>query len=217
MNILAAATKRHTAKAYDPARRVPEELMQQIYGLLRNSPSSVNSQPWHFIVASTPASRARMAKGAQGGFSYNEPKITNASHVILFCVRADADQQHLDSILEQEQRDGRFRDEAARAGQAKGRLGYVNLHRYAQKDLPQWLEKQVYIALGTAMLGAANLGIDTTPMEGIDVAALDAEFGLHERGLTSLVMLSFGYHAETDFNAGLPKSRLAEEQVFTFL
>jgi nitroreductase/dihydropteridine reductase len=217
MNILAAATKRYTAKAYDPARRVPEELMQQIYGLLRNSPSSVNSQPWHFIVASTPEAKARMAKGAQGGFSYNEAKITNASHVVLFCVRADADQQHLDNVLEQEQRDGRFKDELAKAGQAKGRLGYVNLHRYTRKDLPQWLEKQVYIALGTAMLGAANLGIDTTPMEGIDVAALDAEFGLHERGLTSLVMLSFGYHAETDFNAGLPKSRLAEEQVFTFL
>jgi nitroreductase/dihydropteridine reductase len=217
MNILAAATKRHTAKAYDPARRVPDEIMQQIYGLLRNSPSSVNSQPWHFIVASTPEAKARMAKGAQGGFSYNEAKILNASHVILFCVRADADQQHLNNILEQEQRDGRFKDEAAKAGQAKGRLGYVNLHRYTQKDLPQWLEKQVYIALGSAMLGAANLGIDTTPMEGIDVPALDAEFGLHERGLTSLVMLSFGYHAETDFNAGLPKSRLAEEQVFTFL
>jgi nitroreductase/dihydropteridine reductase len=217
MDILAAATKRHTAKAYDPARRVPDELMQQIYGLLRNSPSSVNSQPWHFIVAGTPEAKARMAKGAQGGFSYNEAKITHASHVILFCVRADADQQHLDNILAQEERDGRFKDEAAKAGQAKGRLGYVNLHRYTQKDLPQWLEKQVYIALGTAMLGAANLGIDTTPMEGIDVAALDAEFGLHERGLTSLVMLSFGYHAETDFNAGLPKSRLAEEQVFTFL
>jgi nitroreductase/dihydropteridine reductase len=217
MDILAAARQRHTTKAYDPARRVPEEIMQQIYGLLRNSPSSVNSQPWHFIVASTPEARARMAKGAQGGFSYNEPKITNASHVILFCVRIDADQQHLSNVLEQEQRDGRFRDDAAKAGQAKGRQGYVDLHRYAQKDLPQWLEKQVYLALGSAMLGAASLGVDTTPMEGIDLAALDAEFGLHEQGLGSLVMLSLGYHADADFNAGLPKSRLSEEQVFTFL
>jgi nitroreductase/dihydropteridine reductase len=131
-SILAAATKRHTTKAYDATRRVPDELMQQIYGLLRNSPSSVNSQPWHFIVASTPEAKARMARGAQGGFSYNEAKIVNASHVILFCVRADADQQHLDNVLEQEQRDGRFRDDAAKAGQAKGRLGYVNLHRYTQ-------------------------------------------------------------------------------------
>jgi nitroreductase/dihydropteridine reductase len=217
MDILAAATKRHTVKAYDPTRRVPDELMQQIYGLLRHSPSSVNSQPWHFIVASTPEAKARMAKGAQGSFVYNEPKITNASHVILFCVRVDADRQHLDNVLEQEQRDGRFKDEAAKGGQAKGRQGYVNLHRYTQKDLPQWLEKQVYIALRTAMLGAASLGVDTTPMEGIDVAALDAEFGLHEQGLSSLVMLSFGYHADADFNAGLPKSRLLEEQVFTFL
>jgi nitroreductase/dihydropteridine reductase len=30
-------------------------------------------------------------------------------------------------------------------------------------------------------------------------------------------MLSLGYHADADFNAGLPKSRLSEEQVFTFL
>jgi nitroreductase/dihydropteridine reductase len=54
-------------------------------------------------------------------------------------------------------------------------------------------------------------------MEGLDPAALDAELGLHEKGLASLVLLSFGYHADSDFNAALPKSRLAQEQVFTFL
>jgi nitroreductase/dihydropteridine reductase len=215
MDILAAAKKRYTAKAYDPARRVPDEVMQQIYDVLRNSPSSVNSQPWHFVVASTPEAKARLAKGVQGQYSYNEPKVRDASHVILFCTRVGAD--HLDRLLEQEQQDGRFRDDAARAGQAKGRLGYVNLHRYTLKDLPQWFEKQAYIALGNAMLAASALGVDTTPMEGIDVAALDAELGLNEQGLSSLVLLSFGYHAESDFNAALPKSRLAQEQVFTFL
>ena len=217
MDILAAAEQRYTAKAYDPTRRVPEEIMQQIYGLVRNSPSSVNSQPWHFIVAATPEGKARMAKGTPAGFAYNEPKVLNASHVILFCARIDADAAHLEQVLEQEQKDGRFRDDAAKAGQAKGRKGYVDLHRYTQKDLPQWLEKQVYIALGTAMLGAAALGVDTTPMEGIDTRALDAEFGLHAQGLSALVMLSVGYRAGDDFNAALPKSRLSEEQVFTFL
>lgn len=190
MDILAAARKRYTAKAYDPTRRVPEETMQQIYEVLRNSPSSVNSQPWHFIVASTPEAKARLAKGVQGPYSYNEAKILNASHVILFCTRVDAEGGHLERLLEQEQRDGRFKDDAAKAGQAKGRLGYVNLHRYTLKDLPQWFEKQAYIAL---------------------------ELGLHEKGLSSLVLLSFGYHADSDFNASLPKSRLAQEQVFTFL
>lgn len=217
MNILAAAKERYAVKAYDPERRVPEQTMQRIYELLRHSPSSVNSQPWHFIVADNPAGRARMLKGVQGHFGFNEPKVRNASHVVLLCVRTDADAGHLDRLLDQEQLDGRFRDAAARAGLAAARAACIHMHRDLEKDLGPWMEKQVYIALGTALLGAAVLGVDATPMEGIDKAALDAEFGLHERGLGSLVMVCFGYRAQDDFNATLPKSRLTEEQVFTFV
>lgn len=217
MDILSAAKKRHTAKAYDSERRIPEETMQQIYELLRNSASSVNSQPWHFVVANTPEGRARIAKAAQGGFSYNAAKIQDASHVIVLCSRIDMDEAHLNALLEQEARDGRFRDDAARAGQDAGRRGYVNQHRYGGKDVAQWLEKQVYLALGTAMLGAATLEIDATPMEGFDQKILDAEFGLNEKGLTSLVLLSLGYSAQADFNKGLPKSRLSQEATFTFI
>ena len=191
MDIVKVSQQRYSAKAYDPARQVPEEIMQQIYEVVRNSPSSVNSQPWHFIVASTPEGKARLAKGVQGGYAFNEAKVRDASHVILFCT--------------------------VRGYSANSRKHFTNLHRYTYKDLPQWYEKQVYIALGNAMLAAAALGVDSTPMEGIDVGALDAELGLHEQGLSSLVMLSLGYHADGDFNAKLPKSRLAQEDLFTFL
>lgn len=217
MDIVAVSKQRYTAKAYDPNRRIPEEVMQQICEVIRNSPSSVNSQPWHFIVASTPEGKARLAKGVEGRFSFNETKLRDASHVILFCSRVDTDGGYLDRLLEQEQADGRYADEAAKAGQAKGRAGFMNLHRYALKDMAQWFEKQTYIALGNAMTAAAALGVDSTPMEGIDPAALDAELGLHDKGLSSLVMLCLGYHADSDFNAKLPKSRLPQEQVFTFL
>ncbi|WP_020654366.1 oxygen-insensitive NAD(P)H-dependent nitroreductase NfsB [Massilia niastensis] len=217
MDILSAARKRHTAKAYDAGRRIPEEVMQQVYSLLRHSPSSVNSQPWHFIVANTPEGRERIARAAQGGYAYNQAKILDASHVIVLCSRIDMDEEHLNGLLDQEERDGRFRDAAARAGQDAARRGYVNLHRYGAKDVAQWLEKQVYLALGTALLGASTLEIDATPMEGFDQKILDTEFGLNEKGLTSLVLVSFGYSSGADFNAGLPKSRLAEEVTFTFI
>ncbi len=217
MNILSAAEKRHTAKAYDAERRIPEEVMQQVYGLLRNSASSVNSQPWHFIVANTPEGRARIAKATEAGYAYNTAKIKDASHVIVLCARVDMDEAHLDALLEQEQRDGRFRDAAARAGQDATRRSYVHLHRYGAKDVAQWLEKQVYLALGTALVGAATLEIDATPMEGFDQKILDAEFGLNEKGLSSLVLVSFGYSSAADFNAGLPKSRLSQEATFTFI
>lgn len=217
MNILSAAKKRHTAKAYDTERRIPEDVMQQVYGLLRNSASSVNSQPWHFIVANTPEGRARIAKATQGGYGYNAAKVNDASHVIVLCARVDMDEAHLEAVLDQEERDGRFRDAQARAGQDATRRGYVNQHRYGTKDVAQWLEKQVYLALGTALVGAATLEIDATPMEGFDQKILDAEFGLNEKGLSSLVLVSFGYSSPADFNAGLPKSRLSQEATFTFI
>jgi nitroreductase/dihydropteridine reductase len=217
MDILSAAKKRHTAKAYDSERRIPEEVMQQVYDLLRNSASSVNSQPWHFIVANTPEGRARIAKATQGGYVYNAAKVNDASHVIVLCARVDMGEAHLEALLEQEERDGRFRDAQARAGQDATRRGYVNQHRYGTKDVAQWLEKQVYLALGTALVGAATLEIDATPMEGFDQKILDAEFGLNEKGLTSLVLVSFGYSSPADFNAGLPKSRLTQEATFTFI
>lgn len=217
MNLSDAVHARHTVKAFEGGRPLPQEQIDALLSVLHQSPSSVNSQPWHYVVASTPEGRARIAKATTGAFAYNEPKVLNASHVIALCMHSDIDDAHLAAILAQEERDGRFRIEGAKAGQDKSRRTYVDIHRYEQRDIPQWMEKQVYLALGGLLLGAAMLGIDATPMEGFDARALDLELGLRERGLTSVVLASFGYRSEQDFNAALPKSRLPREQVFTFI
>lgn len=216
MSLVSFARQRYTTKAYDATRQVDPAVVEQLLELLRLSPSSVNSQPWHFVVASTAEGKARLAKGAQGGFAYNQPKVLDASHVILICTQSELSEAHLNNVLVQEGDDGRFRDEAARTTQNNTRLSYVNLHRELG-DTQHWMEKQAYIALGTLLLGAATLGIDATPMEGIDRESLDIELGLSERGLRSVVMVSLGYHAASDFNAALPKSRLSAERVFTHL
>ena len=184
---------------------------------LRHSPSSVNSQPWHFIVADSAEGKARLAKSTSQAYAYNTPKLLDASHVIVFCTRTEMTEAHLDSVLDQEAADGRFRDDQARAAQNQSRRHYVDLHRFDLKDVQHWMEKQTYLALGTALLGAAALGLDATPIEGFDSKLLDAELGLRERGFTSVVMLCLGYRSEADFNAGLGKSRLPAAQVFTFL
>ncbi|BCG19783.1 hypothetical protein HLBS07_36350 [Vibrio alginolyticus] len=53
------------------------------------------------------------------------------------------------------------------------------------------------------------------PIEGFDPKVLDEEFGLREKGYTSVVIVPLGYHAEDDFNAKTPKSRWDAETVFT--
>lgn len=60
-----------------------------------------------------------------------------------------------------------------------------------------------------------TLGLDAVPIEGFDAAILDAEFGLKEKGYTSLVVVPVGHHSVEDFNATLPKSRLPQNITLT--
>jgi len=216
LNLTRFAKARHATKAFDPARKIPASVIDELKEIVRFSPSSVNSQPWHFVIASSDAGRARIARAMQPGYAYNEPKVLNASHVVVLCARTGLDDAHLAAVLEQENADGRFANADAKAGQQKTRAFYVDLHRERQ-DLGAWAEKQVYLALGTLLIGAATLEIDACPMEGFDAKALDAELGLSAQGLTSVVVVGLGYRSEGDFNAKLPKSRLPVQAVFTEL
>ena len=129
MNITQYAKTRYTTKAFDGSKKIPAETLEEIRNLLRHAPSSVNSQPWHFVIAGTDLGKARVAKATQPGYAYNEGKILNASHVVVLCARTDFDEAHLSALLEQEDKDGRFATPEAKAGQHTARSFYVNLHR----------------------------------------------------------------------------------------
>lgn len=218
MQLIEALQRRYATKAFDATKKLPETVVEQLFALLRLSPSSTNIQPWHFIVASTDEGKARLAQGAGGSYSYNAAKILNASHVVLFCARTQIDDAHLQKVLAAEERDGRFvKAPEVKAAAHNTRLAYLNEHKFTKKDVPHWLEKQVYLNMGSFLLGAGLLGIDAVPLEGIDQAILDAEFGLNERDLTAITAVALGYRADSDFNAALPKSRLAAEDIFTVI
>lgn len=217
MDIAKIATTRYTTKDYDPHKRIDTAQLEQLKTLLRFSPSSVNSQPWHFIIVESDEAKKRITAATTGPYGANEPKVLNASHVVVLCARNELDDGHLERILAQEEQDGRFPSPEGKAAQIKGRGFYVNMHRNELHDTRHWMEKQVYLALGTLLLGAATMGIDATPIEGFDRAVMDEALGLKEQGLNSVVMAALGYRSEEDFNAGLPKSRLPEGDVFTLL
>ncbi|MDZ8118894.1 oxygen-insensitive NAD(P)H nitroreductase [Pontiella agarivorans] len=217
MNLNEVAEWRYSTKEFDPDRKISDEQFEQIKALLRKSPSSVNSQPWHFIIADTPNGKRRVAKGTQGTFRFNEAKILDASHSIVFCVKNDLDDDYLNHLLEQEEKDGRFAEPSFKDMMHGARTTFADIHRNDLNDAGHWMEKQVYLNMGTVLLGAAALGIDAVPMEGIDAVALNEEFGLSEQGYTAVAIISLGYRKDSDFNAALPKSRLPETEIFTVL
>ncbi|HFL5519261.1 TPA: oxygen-insensitive NAD(P)H nitroreductase [Salmonella bongori] len=215
MDIVSVALKRYSTKAFDPSKKLTAEEADKLKMLLQYSPSSTNSQPWHFIIASTEEGKVRVAKSAAENYVFNERKMLDASHVVVFCAKTIMDDAWLERVVNQEEADGRFATPEAKAANDKGRRFFADMHRVSLKDDHQWMAKQVYLNVGNFLLGVAAMGLDAVPIEGFDADVLDAEFGLKEKGYTSLVVVPVGYHSVEDFNAGLPKSRLPLETTLT--
>lgn len=65
MTITQAVMQRYSTKSFDPAKKISDEVMNSIKTLLRYSPSSVNIQPWHFIIAASEEGKNRIAKSTR--------------------------------------------------------------------------------------------------------------------------------------------------------
>ena len=99
----------------------------------------------------------------------------------------------------------------------KVRAFYADIHRKDLLDTQCWMEKQVYLNIGTILLGAGVLGVDAVPIEGVDLDVLNQTFNLLEKGFIAVAIVALGYRADEDFNADLPKSRLPMTETFSFL
>lgn len=217
MDTLVTAKTRYATKAYDAEKKIPQTQFEKLLEVLRFSPSSVNIQPWHFLVAESDEAKQRIASALTGNYVYNAAKVLHSSHTLVFCTRTDISAEYLEQLLQQDDASGRFKDEAAKQGQRDTRHGYVEFYRNELKNLSSWMENQTYLALGQLLFAAGLEGIDATPMEGFDRDTLNKEFKLTEKGLKASIIVALGYRSDSDFNAKLPKSRLPDEVVFTRL
>lgn len=217
MDTLVTAKTRYATKAYNAEKKIPQAQFDKLLEILRFSPSSVNIQPWHFLVAESDEAKQRIASALTGNYVYNAAKVLHSSHTLVFCTRTDISAEYLEQLLQQDDASGRFKDEAAKQGQRDTRHGYVEFYRNELKNLSSWMENQTYLALGQLLFAAGLEGIDATPMEGFDRDTLNKEFKLTEKGLKASVIVALGYRSDSDFNAKLPKSRLPDQVIFTRL
>ena len=215
MKIAELVRTRHTCKAYDPQRPLSEEQLAQLQAILRFSPSSVNSQPWHFFLVSSEAGKAKLVPALT---EHNMEKVRCAPLTVVIATKTELDDAHLQALLAQEELDGRFGgNEEAKKGADGARRYYVGLNSTTPQKQQEWMARQAYISLGFLLMGAATLGLDATPIEGFFPEKLDAALGLTELGLKSVVVASIGHRSAQDFNATLPKSRLPADQLITRL
>ncbi|MGX9463397.1 NAD(P)H-dependent oxidoreductase [Shewanella sp. A14] len=214
--IITDLEKRYTAKRYDASKRVAKEDLAVIYEAMRLSPSSINSQPWKFIVIESDEAKQRMHDTFANKFQFNQPHIKAASHIVLFAYNPKYTRDDYAKVVDQGIADGRTKPEDREA--AFGGFAFVDLNTDEAGSNGAWTKSQTYLALGNTMHSLARLGIDSTPMEGVDSEMIGQIFAKELDGYVCDVALAFGYHhPDEDYNANLPKSRLAAEQVLQVL
>ena len=214
--IIADLEKRYTTKRYDPTKRIPKQDLDVIYEAMRLSPSSINSQPWKFIVIESDAAKQRMYDTFANKFQFNQPHIKAASHIILFAYNPKYTREDYAKVVDKGIADGRTKPADREA--AFGGYAFVDLNTDEAGNNGAWTKSQTYLALGNTMHAVARLGIDSTPMEGVDSELIGQIFEKELGGYICDVALVLGYHSsEEDYNASLPKSRLAKEQVIQIL
>ncbi|MCO6504465.1 MAG: nitroreductase family protein [Snodgrassella sp.] len=60
MNIVDIAKQRYTTKHYDQSKKISTEQLEQLLEVIRNSPTSVNSQPGHFFIVDNDQARSKI-------------------------------------------------------------------------------------------------------------------------------------------------------------
>ncbi|MDG6896612.1 hypothetical protein A6A19_01030 [Actinobacillus delphinicola] len=215
MSILDTAKRRYSTKHFDPTRKIPEDQMLALEEVVRLSPSSINIQPWHIMVTGSEEGKQKVTQGTEGFYQFNTQKILDASNIMVLCLKTDLGEAHLEALIQKELEDGRYTSEKVMQRAKEVRGWFFNQHANELKDLDSWAIHQIYLALGNLLLAAADMGIDSLPIEGFDKEALSQALNLKEQNLEPVVIVALGYSTEDDFNKALPKSRFAAEDVFT--
>ena len=206
--IIKDLTRRHTVKKYDSTRKIPQADLDILYEAMRLSASSINSQPWKFIVLDSDDAKTRMSNTFANMHHYNKPHVFDSSQVILFAYNPKYTRDDYAKVVDKGIIDKRTQPENRDA--AFGVYLFADLNTSESGDTSTWTKAQTYLALGNTLHVLARLNIDSTPMEGIDIDLVNKEFSAELEGYQCDTALAIGYHhPEDDFNAKLPKSRLA--------
>lgn len=200
---------RYATKKMDPAKSVPQDKVDAIIEAIRMAPTSSGTQPFELIVVTNKDVRAEIQKAAS-----DQSPITDGSHLLVFAAWDNYTDARIDEVA---QLNVDARGDLPLIHQYYGNLKAGYVPRDAEVNYAH-AARQAYIALGFAMIAAADQDVDSTPMEGFDPASVDKILGLKDRGLRSVVLLPLGYRDPTgDWLLNLPKVRKARETMVTFV
>ena len=189
MSFIKSMQNRYTTKKYNVTKKIENEKIEELKVILQLSPSSINSQPWKFTFVSSKDTKQKLSEVSW----LNTNKVLDSDTVVVFSRINNIDL--FEKQIEQEL--------------PKGAVDYYKEFIKPQTDeqIKAWFDKQVYLALGVFLSACAEMGIDATPMEGVEPENYDNI--LNQTDYATLMAVAIGYRDEEDRNqpSKKPKSR----------
>ncbi len=195
---------RYATKAYDSTKKVDQQDVDKIIEAARLAPTSSGLEQFRIIVISDQKLKEKIVPIAM-----DQKNIAQCSHLLVFAAWDKYTEERIDDI---------YNYITDQRGLPRGRFGSYTTKLKALY-LPQTAEenfahtaRQAYIGLGMALAQAAELKVDSTPMEGFDNDALDELLGLKAKGLRSVVLMPIGYRdVANDWLVNMKKVRVPKE------
>ena len=195
---------RYATKAYDATKKVDQKDVDKIIEAARLAPTSSGLQQFRIMVITDQELKEKIVPIAM-----DQQNIAQCSHLLVFAAWDRYTEERIDDI---------YNYTTDQRGLPRGRFGsYTN--KLKALYLPQTAEENfahtaihAYIGLGLALAQAAELKVDSTPMEGFDNSALDELLDLRSKGLRSVVLMPIGYRDnENDWLVNMKKVRIPKD------
>ena len=204
MSLIEDLNWRHAVKAFDPTKKVSQQNIDKIIEATRLAPTSSGLQPFKVIIVKNQELKDKLAAGA-----LNPECMRECSHVIIFAAWNRYTAERIDSVYdfttdERELPRGRFENYT-------DKLKDIYLNEPAEINFAH-TARQTYIALGLALAQAAELKVDTCPVEGFDNKVVDDVLELKKYGLKSVSLMYAGVSdPKRDWIGSMKKVRVAKE------
>ena len=195
--ILKAYEFRRAIKEFNEEQKISDEDFDFILETARLSPSSFGWEPWKFLVIQNMDLRNKLMEPSWGA----QRQLPSASHFVVMLARQGSDMTAGSEYLDSKSRDVDGLPEEVAAEKLQFFKGFQQneFDLTDERKVFDWAGKQVYLAFANMMSSAAQIGIDSCPIEGFDrakVEAILADAGvLDTEHFGVAAMVAFGYRA----------------------
>ena len=207
MQLLEALRWRYATKRFNPEKKVSDAQVRQLAEAVNLTASSFGLQHYRLIIVEDQDTKEQLRK-----VSYDQPQIMECSHLFVLAAKTDLSGDYVDDYMRR-----MAETRGVELDQVSGFGAYIKgtLSDKSQDFIVNWNKRQAYMGLATLLAAAAELRIDTCPMEGFQPEDYDRILGLTERGLTATVIAPVGYRSAEDQTQHHKKVRLPLEDFVT--